>query len=51
MEVNYLLDTNTAIDYLDNKLPSHSAELDRHHSNLHFCDFKNGTARLAECFF
>ena len=27
MEVKYLLDTNTAIDYLDNKLPSHSAEL------------------------
>jgi predicted nucleic acid-binding protein len=27
MEVKYLLDTNTAIDYLDNKLPSKSTEL------------------------
>jgi predicted nucleic acid-binding protein len=27
MEVKYLLDTNTTIDYLDNKLPIHSTEL------------------------
>ena len=48
MGERYLIDTNTVIDYLENKLPlKASAILDN--TNIEICHIKNGNIGLAEC--